>query len=149
MCRSQVKRRVKAAEKAGLKEIPAIIYENLDRRQAIEISLSETIHRVEVTDVDLMDAVTSLYEQYGSVKAVAQLLGKSEGWVRKYLKMEKKLPDEVKKDQKLGVEVKVALADLMTKATGLLDENKARELTSKVADEIKKEDLKRRMLEDS
>jgi len=135
-------RRVKAAEKAGLKEIPAIIYENLDRRQAIEISLSETIHRVEVTDVDLMDAVTSLYERYGSVKAVAQLLGKSESWVRKYLKMEAKLPDDVKRDEKLTTEIKATLADLSAKTASVLGEDKAKELTTKIAEEIKKEGLK-------
>ena len=135
-------RRALAAQKAGLKEVPAIIYENMDKRQAIEISLSETIHRVEVRDVDLMDAVTSLYEQYGSVKAVAQLLGKSESWVRKYLKMEEKLPDEVKKDEKLGIETKATLADLSAKATSALGEDKAKELIIKVAEEIKKGGLK-------
>jgi ParB family chromosome partitioning protein len=135
-------RRVLAAQRAGLKEVPAIVYENLDKRQAIEISLSESVHRVEVTDVDLMDAVTSLFIQYGSVKAVAQLLGKSEGWVRKYLKMEVKLPDKVKKDEKLGVETKATLADLSAKTESALGKEKAEDLVIKVAEEIKKEGLK-------
>lgn len=135
-------RRFLAAKKAGLKEVPAIVYENLDRRQAIEISLSETIHRVEVSDADLMDAVTSLYEQYGSVKAVAQLLGRSESWVRKYLKMEAKLPDDVKRDEKLGTEIKSELAQLVTVTARALGEEKAKNLASKVAEEIKKRNLK-------
>jgi ParB family chromosome partitioning protein len=135
-------RRFLAAQKAGLKEVPAIIYENLDRRRAIEISLSETIHRVEVTDVDLMDAVTTLYEQYGNVKAVAQFLGKSEDWVRKYIKMEMKLPEPIKIDRELGREIKAAIADIPTKTGSVLGEDKAKELTLKVADEIKKEKLK-------
>ena len=135
-------RRVKAAQKAGLKEIPAIVYENLDQRLAIEISLSETIHRVDVGDADLMDAVTLLYEKYGNFKAVAQLLGRSEDWVRKYVKMEMKLPEEVKRDRELGTEIKATIADIITKAGSALGEDKAKELALKAAEEIKKEKLK-------
>lgn len=135
-------RRYLAAKKAGLKEIPAIVYENLDRRQAIEISLSEAIHRVDVGDADLMDAVTFLYGVYGKVSAVAQILGKSEQWVSKYLKMEKVLPEEVKKDKDIGVETKSALADLGRKVSDTLGEEKANELILKTAKEIKEKGIK-------
>jgi ParB family chromosome partitioning protein len=134
-------RRYLAAVKAGLKEIPAFVYENLDRRRAIEISLSETIHRVDVGDADLTDAVASLYEIYGNVKAVAQLLGRSESWVRGRIKMLLPPPD-VRTDKELPTETKVALADIPEKTSDVLGEEKAKKLTLRAAEEIKKENLK-------
>jgi ParB family chromosome partitioning protein len=134
-------RRYLAAVKAGLKEIPAFVYENLDRRRAIEISLSETIHRVDVGDADLTDAVAALYEIYGNVKAVAQLLGRSERWVRERIKMLIP-PPEVRIDKELPIETKVALADIPVKTSDILGEEKAKKLTLRAAEEIKKENLK-------
>jgi ParB family chromosome partitioning protein len=134
-------RRYLAAVKAGLKEIPAFVYENLDRRRAIEISLSETIHRVDVGDADLTDAVAALYEIYGNVKAVAQLLGRSERWVRERIKMLIP-PPEVRIDKELPIETKVALADIPVKTSDVLGEEKAKKLTLRAAEEIKKENLK-------
>jgi ParB family chromosome partitioning protein len=78
-------RRVEAAKKAGLKEVPALIYESLPPVDCIKMSLSETIFRRDVGEADMMEAVTWLYNQYNrSYKAVAQMIGKSERWVRKY-----------------------------------------------------------------
>jgi ParB family chromosome partitioning protein len=135
-------RRYLAAKKAGFKEIPAIVYENLDRRQAIEISLSEAIHRLDVGDADLMEAVTFLHEVYGKTSAVAQILGKSEQWVRKYLKMEEVLPEEVKRDKAISIETKSALADLGKKVIDTLGKEKTDELIIKTAEEIKEKGVK-------
>lgn len=134
-------RRYLAAKKAGIKEIPAIVYEKLDRRQAIEISLSETIHRVDVGDADLMEAVTSLYETYGNIKAVAEILGRSTTWVSKYIKMEIWLPDEVKNDPEIPTEAKAAIANTVKGTVDTLGREKSKELALRVAKEIKEKGL--------
>ncbi len=134
-------RRYLAAKRVGIKKIPAIVYEKLDKRQAIEISLSETIHRVDVGDADLMEAVTLLYEVYGNIKAVAEILGRSTTWVRKYIKMDKWLPDEVKKDPEIPTEAKVVIADIVKGTVDTLGREKSEELALRVAKEIKEKGL--------
>jgi len=134
-------RRVEAAKRAGLKEIPAIIYENLSPIECIKLSLSETIFRRDVGEADLMEAVTRLYREYGSYKAVAQILGKSETWVRKYIKIDIVLPDEIKRDEKLGVEHKATIADVIKRTSEIIGENKAHEIAHLMAEKIKTEGL--------
>jgi ParB family chromosome partitioning protein len=136
-------RRVEAAKKAGLKEVPALIYENLPQTDCIKMSLSETLFRKDVGEADMMEAVTFLYHQYNrNYKAVAQLIGKSESWVRKYVKMEEKLPEDIKRDEELKTDIKSTIADIVTKIADVVGDEKAHEVARQYAQKVKAEDMK-------
>ena len=70
-------RRWRACKKAGLKEIPAIVREN-DERKNKEIALIENIQREDLNPIDKAIGIKSLMEDYQLTQAeVAQKLGKS------------------------------------------------------------------------
>src|SRR5262249_41876677 len=53
----------------------AILPDSLDESTAKALSVSENLVRTDLNPKDLIDACTSLYRKYGSVKAVAEELG--------------------------------------------------------------------------
>ena len=70
-------RRWRACKKAGLKEIPAIVREN-DERKNKEIALIENIQREDLNPIDKAIGIKSLMDDYNLTQAdVAQKLGKS------------------------------------------------------------------------
>ncbi|MFB9246852.1 ParB/RepB/Spo0J family partition protein [Sphaerisporangium melleum] len=86
-------RRWLAMRRIGAQEITAaIIEEKLDRDVASALSLSENLIRRELSTLDLIDACTSLYHRYGSVKAVAERFGLPYGRVRQYVKFDRLRP---------------------------------------------------------
>jgi len=89
-----------AAKEAGLKTIPAMVYDELSPSDMRVISAIENLQRINLSEADRAGAVYDLVREYGgnssAIKAVAKKLGYSEGWVRKELGF-RGLPDEVKK----------------------------------------------------
>lgn len=87
-------RRVKAAKKAGLIEVPAII-RPLSDEEASVCQLIENIHRRDLSDVEKSKALAALAKTRGwSAEQLAQKLAMSYTWVTKYL------PDEFKAEEK-------------------------------------------------
>ena len=115
-------RRVKAAEKAGLIEIPANI-RILSDQEAYEVQFSENIQREDLSDMEKARMLNFLTTKFGyTQEALAQKLGKSKGWVSRHIAM-------------LELE-KVAPGQLQT---GEITERQAREILA--APEEKREEI--------
>jgi ParB family chromosome partitioning protein len=84
-----------AAKEAGLKTIPALVYEDLSPADMRVISAIENLQRVNLSPADQAGAIYDLVKEMGSPKAVADALGYTEGWVRYWLGF-RGLPDEIK-----------------------------------------------------
>lgn len=91
-------RRLKAAQDAGLKEIPALIRETADDIEYREIELIENIEREDLTWLErtmLVQEIDSLYKQkHGSSwsgRKTAELLSRSHGSVHRTLQLAKGL----------------------------------------------------------
>jgi ParB family transcriptional regulator, chromosome partitioning protein len=86
-------RRWLAMRRLGAQDITAaIIAEKPDNDVASAISISENLVRRDLSTLDLIDACTTLYNKYGSVKAVADRFGLPYGRVRKYIKFDRLRP---------------------------------------------------------
>ena len=85
-----------AAKKAGLKKIPAMVYDDISPVEMRVISAIENLQRIDLTQADRAAAVYDLKREFGTNKAVAKALGYTEGWVSFMLGF-RGLPDEVKK----------------------------------------------------
>lgn len=109
-------RRLKAAQVAGLDEVPCDVYE-LTEVQALELNLTEQINRSDLTPLEEGEACRRLIELSGySVQQVADKLGQSSSWVRGRLAL-CGLAGEVKKELakgELSLTVATALAALPT-----------------------------------
>jgi ParB/RepB/Spo0J family partition protein len=98
-------RRVRAAEKAGLLEVPVII-RKLSDEEALVICLTENLHRKDLSDLEKSRALGELAKTKGwNAHQIAEFLKMSYTWVVKYL------PDEYKDSGmselgKLGAESK-------------------------------------------
>lgn len=76
-------RRLKAAQEAGLEEVPCDVYD-LTEVQALELNLTEQINRADLTPLEEGEACRRLQELSGySVAQVAAKLGQSTSWVTK------------------------------------------------------------------
>lgn len=71
----------------------AVISEPVDEATAKALSLSENLIRHEMSQKDLIDACTALYQKYGSVKAAAEEVGLPYQRVRSYVKYERLRPE--------------------------------------------------------
>jgi len=111
-------RRTVAAQKAGIKEIPALVYNQSEYNPAQwrARSIIENEERTGLRDTDIEGGVKELVKELGSPISAAKALGWSEGKVRKWMKLEG-LPDEVKKlmGHGLTTEDSLRLTDLMDK----------------------------------
>lgn len=102
----------------GRQVIPARVIPIQKDADAIALSFSENIHRLDLEYSDKMTAAIALLDKLGSVKAVAQKLGVSNATVRNYLGYSA-VPDELK--------------DLVSK--GKLSARTATEITRSLPDE--------------
>jgi len=81
-------RRLAAAKAAKLKEIPAIVYRDMDDKAAFGITFLENYARADLAPIEQGRAVEILMEKYGGdVKAVASKLGWTERGVRMCAKL--------------------------------------------------------------
>jgi len=89
-------RRYRAAEIAGLNEVPAII-RSFGEQEKLEVALIENIQRQDLTILDLAAAYSKLHDQFGlSFDQVAKKVGKSPSAVHNIVRL-LKLPLEAKK----------------------------------------------------
>ena len=88
-------RRWRAAQKAGLKEVPVLVKE-MDERELLETSLIENIQREDLNPLEEADTYRRLIEEFGiSQEALGTRLGKNRTTIANTLRL-LKLPSEVK-----------------------------------------------------
>ena len=88
-------RRYRAAQMAGLTQIPALV-KNLSDENAMEIALIENVQRENLNPVEEGAAYKNLMQACGySLADVARLIGKSESYIRNMMRIDT-LPDSVK-----------------------------------------------------
>lgn len=86
-------RRLRAAEKAGLKAVPAIILEEpLKPDEALETRLIENLHREDLDPLDEAEAYAALRETGLTVSAIARRIGKSRPYVSQRMRLLKLHP---------------------------------------------------------
>lgn len=131
-------RRWRAAKKAALAEIPAIVL-NIDDRKAAELALIENVQREDLSALEEAMAYRSLIGEYGlTQEETARRIGKSRSAVANTLRL-LELPEHT-----LGLLSQKALSSGHARALlGLTD----RELVDKIADEVVKSGLSVREVE--
>jgi ParB family chromosome partitioning protein len=88
-------RRWRAAQRAGLKEIPAIL-RDASEREAFELALVENLQREDLNPIEEAEAFEVLVEDHGlTQEAVAQRVGKERSTVANALRL-LKLPQDVR-----------------------------------------------------
>jgi ParB family chromosome partitioning protein len=88
-------RRWRAAQRAGLKEVPAVLRE-ASERQAFEIALVENLQREDLNAIEEAEAYEVLIEEHGLTQdAIAQRVGKERSTVANALRL-LRLPPEVR-----------------------------------------------------
>ncbi len=88
-------RRWRAAQRAGLKEVPAIVRE-ASEREAFELALVENLQREDLNAIEEAEAYEVLMEDHGlTQEAIAQRVGKERSTVANALRL-LKLPGEVR-----------------------------------------------------
>lgn len=108
-------RRYRAAQMAGLKEVPVVIRETVDESDIGSLQLIENIQREGLTMPEECAAVAKLVEKIGG-KAAALKLGKSEAWVSKrvgVMQAPKEVRDLVDAGKVSDTEIANGLAELM------------------------------------
>lgn len=87
-------RRWRAAQKAGLAKVPAII-KDVDTQEALELALVENLQREDLNPMEEARAYDQLIEQFGlSHEEISKRIGKDRSTVTNQLRL-LKLPDEV------------------------------------------------------
>src|SRR4030067_1986387 len=88
-------RRWRAAQKAGLKEVPVMVKE-ADRREVLEISLIENLQREDLNPIEAAESFKHLLEEFNiSQEDLSQRIGKDRTTITNTLRL-LKLPLEVK-----------------------------------------------------
>ena len=94
-------RRWRAAQKAGLKEVPVIV-KNFSNQEAVEVSLIENIQREDLNPIEEAKAYERLVKEYGlSQEAVAGRVSKSRSSVTNSMRL-LKLEDSVQRMVETG-----------------------------------------------
>jgi ParB family transcriptional regulator, chromosome partitioning protein len=87
-------RRLRAAQKAGLREIPALIRE-FAGRQSLEVALIENLQREDLNPVDEARAYLRLTEEFGRTHAeISRDVGKDRSTISNLIRL-LRLPDEI------------------------------------------------------
>jgi len=90
-------RRLRAAQKAGLSSVPAVIKEIAQEGDALQIALIENIQREDLNPMEEAMAYHQLHEDFGlTQEEIAQRVGKERSTVANFLRLIK-LPEAVKK----------------------------------------------------
>lgn len=97
-------RRYRAAQIAGLSEIPALV-KTLSDKNAAEIALIENVQRENLNPIEEAEGYENLMKKYQySMADISKLIGKSESYIRNLMRINS-LPDSVKeliKDGKIS-----------------------------------------------
>ena len=103
-------RRYLAVKQLGQNSISAGILDSRpDGDLSKAISLTENMVREDMPTRDYIDACTTLYHRYGSIKAVSEELGLPQNRVSKYVKFEQLVPALKDRVQNAGLKMDVAL----------------------------------------
>ena len=87
-------RRWRAARKAGLRKVPALI-KNIPKEKQLEVSLIENIHREELNALEIAQAYQRLIDDHGYAQhELADKVGKDRSSVTNYIRL-LKLPQEI------------------------------------------------------
>jgi ParB family chromosome partitioning protein len=133
-------RRFRAAQRAGLREVPVVVRELTDT-ESLEIALVENIQRDDLSPLDEATAYQRLIDEFGHTQdAVAERVGKSRPAVANALRL-LRLPDAVKQELSRGrltagharVLVSIEGADAQLRA---MRQILARELSVREAEQI-------------
>ena len=113
-------RRVVAAKKAGLVEVPAIV-KALNDQEAYEVQLIENVQRRDLSDMEKARMLDFMIKKFGyTQEALAQKLGKTQGWVSQHISMLK-----LEADYYPGNNVETVSPGTQT---GVITERQAREI---------------------
>jgi ParB family chromosome partitioning protein len=94
-------RRWRAAQRAGLREVPAIVREATDK-EAFEIALVENLQRADLNAIEEAEAFDVLAKEYGlTQEQIATRVGKERSSVANALRL-LKLPEEVRESVQAG-----------------------------------------------
>lgn len=91
------------------KIVAAILDERVSEQEAKAISVTENLIRRDLSGKDSIDAITWLYNHYGSVKVVAEETGISKSRIREYVKGARLIPELKQKVDSGLLDVRVAL----------------------------------------
>jgi ParB family chromosome partitioning protein len=138
-------RRYQAAKYAGLPSIPArVITPRLGPIDAALLSLSENVHRRDLSPSDKAAAIAYLRDGLGSVRSVAEVLGMHENTVRSWLGYAE-VPEPIKDlvaDRKLSRSTAINISQV---SGG--DEKHAVELANRLVESRPTTDERKRILE--
>jgi ParB family transcriptional regulator, chromosome partitioning protein len=88
-------RRWRAAQRAGLHEVPVVIIEATDA-EALQLAIIENVQRADLNPLEEAEGYRVLMEEYGnSQEEIARIVGKSRSYIANTLRL-LKLPDAVK-----------------------------------------------------
>ncbi len=94
-------RRWRAAQRAGLRELPVVVRE-LDDRETMEIAIIENVQRADLNAIEEAFGYQALIERFGRTQeAVAQTVGKSRSYVANALRL-LALPEGVQLELRAG-----------------------------------------------
>lgn len=123
-------RRWRAAQRAGLQKVPAVIREVPDDRM-LELALIENIQRQELNAIEEAHAYKRLIETLGlTQEIVAQRVGRDRTFVTNYLRL-LRLPEDI---QQLVEESKISMGHARA-LLGIDDVNKQRELALNIVEQ--------------
>ncbi|QHT68703.1 ParB/RepB/Spo0J family partition protein [Rhodocytophaga rosea] len=137
-------RRFLAHQLLGEKTIKATFTGDIDDIHALMLSLSENLHRAELSYKDTEKAITTLYKHYGKdANKVAKELGFSVRKVRSFIKIDEQATEKIKNFLYAGQISAIDAKRALEAAQG--DPTKADQLIDKIKDLTKYE--KRRVVE--
>ena len=89
-------RRLRAAQRAGLQTVPAVIKELLKEGDSLQIALIENIQREDLNPIEEAGAYHQLHEEFGlTQEEISRRVGKERSTVANFLRL-LRLPDSVK-----------------------------------------------------
>ena len=89
-------RRFRAAQKAGLRTVPAVIKELIQESDGLQLALIENIQREDLNPVEEAGAYHQLHQEFGlTQEEISRRVGKERSTVANFLRL-LKLPDTVK-----------------------------------------------------
>jgi len=90
-------RRFRAAQRAGLPSVPAVIKDLLQESDALQIALIENIQREDLNPIEEANAYHQLHDDFGlTQEEISKRVGKERSTVANFLRL-LKLPEPVKK----------------------------------------------------
>ena len=89
--------------------LAAILDERVDSNTARTISLTENLMRRDISQRERIDACTSLYRKYGTIRGVSEATGLPPQEVRRYIKYDRLIPELKAVVDSGEVDVKMAL----------------------------------------